>query len=148
MEHKTLDAGGWVDLRDPAEIPERLRRPLTRIQMLLAANPAFGGAVKEAAATGAVTVEDFTPEQAVGMISGMGADSLALIDDLNDRAILARVMGWSFEAPLTMDGLLDLPGPVYDELKVLCAKGALSSGPDFSPSQDEASPTDPSIASV
>lgn len=147
MEHKTLTAGGTVDLRDVADIPERLRRPQRRIQMMLAANPAFSDVIKKASRTGVANVDDFSEDQAVTMVSEMGADSFELLDQLNDTAILARVMGWSFDAPVTADGLQDLPGAVYDELKALCAKGALE-GTDFSPSQDEASPTGSSTGSA
>lgn len=148
MQHLTLKAGGWVDLRDPADVPERLRRPVRRIQMLLAANPAFTEVVQEAAAKGVAAVRDVTEDQAVAMVSGMGADAFDLMDELNDRAVLARVMGWSFGDQVTLEALQDLPGAVYDELRTLCADGALETGTDFSPSQDEASPTGPSTASV
>ena len=147
MEHVTLKAGGTVDLRDVADIPERLRRPQRRIQMMLAANPAFSDVVKKASRTGVAAVDEFSEDQAVAMVSEMGADSFELLDQLNDTAILSRVMGWSFDVPVTADGLQDLPGAVYDELKALCAKGALE-GTDFSPSQDEDSPTGSSTGSV
>lgn len=148
MQRVYLKAGGWADLRDHAEVSERLRRPVTRIQMLLAADPAFSGVVKDAAATGITSVDDVSPDKAVAMMDGMGASSVELMFDLQDRAILARVMGWSFGPVVTLDSLQDLPAPAYDELGKLCAPGALDNGPDFSPSQEENSPTDPSTASA
>lgn len=145
MEHVTLKAGGTVDLRDPAEIPERLRRPLRRIQMQLASSPAFASVVKDASQRGAAAVADIPEDQAVAMVAEMGPEAFDLMDQLNDRAVLAKVMGWSFPHPVTLEGLQELSGAVYDELRELCAAGALD-GPDFSPSQDASSPTDPSTA--
>jgi len=143
MKHVTLTSGGWADLRDPAEVPERLRRPVRRLQMALAANPAFASVVKDATTKGVAAVEEISDEQAAEMVAQMG-DSYDLIDQLNDRLVLQRVMGWSFGPDVTLDALQDLPGAAYDELRALCADGALDTGVDTSPSQDEASPTVPS----
>lgn len=141
-----LPGGAWADLRDPAEVPERLRRPVRAIQMRLAKDPAFSSVVQDATAKGVQQASDIDDSQAVAMMTAMGDEAAGLLDELNDRLIVSRVVGWSFEAPVGMDGLLDLPGPVYDQLRELCAEGALQSGPDFSPSTDPESPTGPSTA--
>lgn len=146
IKRENLPGDGWADLRDPAEIPERLRRPIRAIQMKLARDPAFASVVKAAQAKGVEAVKDIDEAEAAQMATQMGDESAAALDELNDRAILARVIGWSYGPEVTVDALLDLPGPAYDRLKELCAEGALDSGPDFSPSQDENSPTAPSIA--
>lgn len=150
MKHVVLksDPNAWVDLRDQGQVPERLRRPVRRLQALLAGNPAFAGVVKEAAKTGAAAVEDFSEDQAVAMVAGMGGEAFDLMDQLNDLAVLGRVMGWSFGPEVTAEVLQDQPGAVYDELRALCADGALdtTSAPDFSPTVDPASPTEPSSA--
>lgn len=148
MEHVTLKAGGTVDLRAVADIPERLRRPIRRIQMKLAADPAFAGVVKDAQKSGISEAKDIVEGQAMEMVAAMGDEAFELMDDLNDRAVMARVMGWSFGSEVTLEALQDLPGSVYDELRELCAAGLLDAGVDFSPSQDENSPTDPSTASA
>ena len=148
MQRKNLKSGAWADLREPADVPERLRRPVRRIQMLLAQNTAFSGVVKDAAAKGAASVRDIAEDQAVQMVTAMGEQAFDLMDQLNDRAVLARVAGWSFGPDVTLDALLDLTAGDYDELRELCADGALDSGPDFSPSQAEDSPTGPSTASA
>jgi hypothetical protein len=134
----------YVDLRDPLEIPERLRRPVRKLQLLLANDGAFSEVVSDAVAKGVASVDDFTPEQTARMVSQMGG-AADLLDELNDRMVLERVMGWSFDQPVTMDGLQELPGPVYDELRELCSTNA-DAGPDFSPTPDPASPTVPSSA--
>ncbi|MGH3161924.1 MAG: hypothetical protein ACRDOC_08580, partial [Streptosporangiaceae bacterium] len=85
--------------------------------------------------------------QAIEMASAMGDDAIDVMDQLNDRLIVARVAGWSYEPPVSMDAVLDLPGAVYDRLQELCAVGALQ-GVDFSPSTEAGSPTGPSTASA
>jgi len=139
---------GWVDLRETADVPERLRRPVRTIQMKLAQNPAFKGVVEGAKKSGVKAMEDIDEAQAVEMAATMGDEALGLMDDLNDRLIISRVAGWSYGAEVTLDALQDLPGAVYDKLKELCAEGALEGGPDFSPSPEADSPTEPSTASA
>lgn len=148
ITRENLPGGGWADLRDPAEIPERLRRPIRAIQMKLARDPAFAAVVKAAQKKGVQAVKDIDETAAAQMATQMGDDSAAALDELNDRLILARVAGWSYGPEVSVDGLLDLPGPAYDRLKELCAAGALDGGVDLSPSQDENSPTAPSTASA
>lgn len=147
INRENLPGGGWADLRDPAEVSERLRRPIRAIQIKLAKDPAFAGVVAEAAKKGAAAVKGMAEAEAAAMVTQMGEESASLLDELNDRLIIARVMGWSYDVPVSLDALLDLPGPAYDRLKELCAEGALE-GMDFSPSQEEDSPTVPSTASA
>lgn len=143
-----LPNGAHADLRDHADVSERLRRPVRAIQMKLAKDPAFSGVVDAAKKGGADSVKDIDEDSAASMVSAMGDDAAALLDDLNDKVVLTRVVGWSFDLPVSADSLLDLPGPVYDRLRELCAEGALESTPDFSPSTDTASPTEPSTVSA
>lgn len=143
-----LPAGAWADLRDAADVSERLRRPVRTIQMKLAQNPAFKDVVQGAKDKGVKALGDIDEAEAVEMASAMGDEAFALMDELNDRLIVSRVAGWSYDSPVTPDALQDLPGAVYDRLKEICADGALDSGPDFSPSTDPESPTAPSTASA
>ncbi|MFE8944497.1 hypothetical protein [Streptomyces sp. NPDC007856] len=143
-----LPGGAWADLRDASEVSERLRRPVRAIQMKLAQNPAFAGVVKDAQDKGVKQMDDIDESDALKMAQDMGDEAFALMDDLNDRLILSRVAGWSFDFPVTLDTLQDLPGPAYDKLKEVCADGALDNGPDFSPSTEAESPTAPSTASA
>lgn len=147
IHHEELPGGGWADLRDTAEVSERLRRPIRAIQMKLARDPAFSGVVAEAAKKGVDAVKGMAEAEAAQMVAQMGEESAGLLDELNDRLIVARVMGWSYGPDVSLDALLDLPGPAYDRLKELCAEGALE-GTDFSVSQEEGSPTVPSTASA
>ncbi|MEV8031385.1 hypothetical protein [Streptomyces sp. NPDC086182] len=139
---------GWADLRAMDEVPERLRRPVRTIQMKLAQNPAFAEVVKSAQGSGVTALQDIDEAKAVQMATAMGDDALQMMDDLNDRLIISRVAGWSYGGEITLDALQDLPGKVYDKLKEICAEGALDGGPDFSPSTEADSPTEPSTASA
>jgi len=147
IKRENLPGAAWADLRDQAEVPERLRRPVRAIQMKLARDPAFAGVVAEASKKGVDALKGIGEAEAAQMASQMGDEAAGLLDELNDRLIVARVVGWSYEAPVSMEALLDLPGPAYDRLKELCAEGALE-GTDFGPSQDKESPTTPSTASA
>ncbi|MEY9944886.1 hypothetical protein [Kitasatospora sp. GAS1066B] len=143
----TTSAGAWVDLREPSEVPERLRRPARRLQLTLASNPAFAEVIKQAGKGSAPqSVDDIDEDDALAMAQQMGPDAYDVMDQLNDWAVVGRVMGWSFEGPVTIDTLQDLPGATYDELRALCADGALDSGLDLRPTLDETSPTVPSTA--
>lgn len=137
--------GGWADLRDSADVSERLRRPVRAIQMRLAKDPAFARVVDDAKKGGVQALQDIGEDQAVAMVAAIGDESVSLMDDLNDRLVLSRVAGWSYGESVDIDALQDLPGAVYDRLRELCAEGGLE-GPDFSPSTDPASPTVPSTA--
>ncbi|MFI2184618.1 hypothetical protein [Streptomyces sioyaensis] len=139
-----LPGDAWADLRDTADVSERLRRPIKAIQMKLARDPAFAGVVAKAKADGVASMADIDETEAADMATAIGEESLALMDDLSDRLILSRVAGWSFGPEVTADALLDLPGGAYDALKELCAEDGLQAGPDFAPSTDPASPTGPS----
>lgn len=143
-----LPGGGWADLRDQADVTERLRRPVRAIQMKLARDPAFKDVVADASKKNVTSMGDIDESEALSMATAMGDESLGLMDELNDRLVIARVAGWSYEGEVTLDGLQDLPGPVYDKLRELCAEGALQQGPDFSPTTEADSPTEPSTASA
>ncbi|MFJ2575965.1 hypothetical protein [Kitasatospora aureofaciens] len=142
MKRVNLTAGGWADLREPNEIPERLRRPVRKLQMLMAGNPAFSTVVEQA--TGADGAPDVDEAQAAQMAAAMGESGIDLVFQLQDRSILQRVAGWSF-GDVTLDVLQDLAGDVYDELSELCKDPAAGSV-DLRPSMDETSPTVPSTA--
>jgi hypothetical protein len=115
---------GWVLLRDPAKVPERLRRPVT--------NMAAGLQPEITAATG----DEGDPT--------LTADVLARFQALNDLVIVALVAEWSFEGPVSVEAVGDLPGDAYDVLRRETAKWVNDLIPDFSPDPDPASPTGPS----
>lgn len=127
MNKISLPGGAWAVLRDPKQVSERLRRPVTRLAAGLNASGVLKG----------IEGEDGT---------GLTVEALDGMSDLNDAICLALVESWSFEQPVTADGLLDLPGAVYDSLREQASKFTTALLPDFSPTAEEESPTAPSNA--
>lgn len=121
MSRHELPDGQWAEFRDPEQVPERLRRPITRHAARLSST-----SVAEAS-DGDVAPHD-----------------LDILFDLNDALVLALVESWSFPSPVAADGLGELPGPAYDALLKLASPSMLALLPDFGPSPDPASPTPPS----
>lgn len=144
MQHLTLPSGATADLREPADITERQRRPIKRIQAQLAARPAFMAAVKEAqAAEGADG--NLTPDQQMGIAAGMG-DAFDLLEDLNDALVAAAVAGWSYVFPVSADSAQDLPAHDLDALRTAVSPYVQTLMPDFEPNPSQESPTPPSAA--
>jgi hypothetical protein len=104
-ERHNLPSGGWVEFKDRSEIRERDRRPV-RLQIL-----------------------KLTPDTRARLdsqqdVTDMSDDDMAIMLGLNDLCIVGIVAAASFLADgetLTVDRLLDLPGPDYDALQALSA---------------------------
>jgi hypothetical protein len=90
--------GGWVILREPELVPERLRRKLVNLSV-----------------EGAPLVANLEAKQTPA------TSDIEFIESFNDNLALALLKEWSFDLPIDKEGLLDLPGPVYDEIQKLCA---------------------------
>lgn len=120
-------AGGWVVLRDPKAVPERLRRPI-----LLKGN----SIAKQSAAIADGSVEAANIDEET--LSGMFA--------FNDLLAVALISEWSFPDAITVEGLGNLPGKTYDEIQRVVAPLVTAVMPDFEPSPEEDSPTEPSDA--
>jgi hypothetical protein len=139
-----LPGGHWADLRPVQDITERHRRPIRKLTMGLLGNPAFTQAIKSVQASGK-SPDELTEDEQIDLTAGMGTafDDLEQVQDL---LIVAAVRGWSWDAvPVTLDGILDLPGQALDALRAFVApyQGALS--PNLTePSPDVTSPTGPS----
>ena len=70
--------------------------------------------------------------------------SMAEMNVLVDHLILALTESWTLDAPLTLDGLLDLPAGQYDKLRAAALPAMEKVVPDFGPTPDPATPTVPS----
>lgn len=134
---------GWADLREPADVTERGRRPIKRIQSQLAARPVFQSAV--ATAQRERKGKTLSQESQLKIAAGMG-DAFDLLEDLNDHLVAALVAAWSYEAPVSADAVQDLPGLDLDALREACAPYMQQIMPDFEPTPDADSPTEPSVA--
>ncbi len=109
-----LPGGGWADLRDPDAVTERQRKPFL-------------------AASGRLVKSD-----------DMEDSGFIAVLDVQDALVLALVNAWSYEAPVTADSLLDLPCKALDALRAACFAHRDALTPDFGPTPDPASPTEPS----
>lgn len=109
----SLPSGHTATLREHTELTERQRRPFMKLSAL-------------------VNNERLSPQES--------ADALL---DLMDSAIIAGVVTWSFEFPVTADSLLDLAATDVDALRDECMEIINASAPNFKPSLDQTSPTTP-----
>lgn len=57
-------------------------------------------------------------------------------NDANDACVLALVTEWSFDEPVTIEGLQELPLQDYSKLQAICAPAVRSASVDFAPSED------------
>ena len=114
-----LGNGAWAKLRDPRDVPERKRRPLDKVQRILA-----GSKVGEALLAWHEEHGDDRPDekQMRDLLRPLLAeDEMDLFDQSNDLLIVALVEEWSFEdKPITVEEIQDLPGRAYRALKEVC----------------------------
>lgn len=94
FERVTLPSGEWVDLRPPAAVPEKLRRPVKRI---------------------AVKAAQEHPDLVTGNPE-VSVDVIDIWDEFTDLAIVAMVGAWSFDQPITVDAVQSLGGKDYEAL--------------------------------
>lgn len=135
-----LPNGNWADLRPVGEVSERLRRPIKRLTAKLASYPDFMRAVDTAQSKKKLTQAD-----QLSIASAMG-DSFDVLEELQDRLVIAAVRGWSFPQDITVDGLLDIPCMASDALREAAAPYQSALNPDMGPSPEADSPTGPSGA--
>lgn len=88
--------GGWVDFREPEDVPERLRRRVTTMS---------GRAAKIAGRLEGDDVVDKVEEE-----------DLTFLLEFNDAVAICLVMGWSWDYPVTTEGLMELPASAYDHI--------------------------------
>lgn len=115
---------GWVVLRDPKMISERMRRPIIAkaTAMRVVAN-------KVTASDGE---DSFSEEEFLSLYA------------FNDLVAVAVVSEWSWDTPVSVEGLLDLPAADYDAVLKITAPLVTELMPKFEPDPDENSPTEPS----
>jgi len=95
---------GWVELRDPDLVPERLRRPV------------FEKTIK--ASQLASEIED-------------DPTVMGFFSELNDVLAVALIEAWSFGDAITVDALQDLPAKAYDDIRKLVSPLVSKMIPDF-----------------
>jgi len=117
---------GWVLLRDPRMVSERSRRPI------IAKMTTMQAVAEKVTGEGSTSVDE--------------AEFNALYA-FNDLVAIALIQEWSWDVPVTIDGLLDLPASDYDAILKITAPLVPELMPSFSP--DGANdPESPTVSSV
>ena len=120
-ERIELPDGAWAELRNPRSVPERLRRPVTKMMFQISQQQ-----------TETINNDFVDPEMVL------------VYSELNDLLIVARVAAWSYDLPISVDSVLDLPGDAYEILQAKAAESMTEMIPNFGQSSDQESPTQPS----
>jgi hypothetical protein len=116
-------SGGWIDLRDPKDVPEKLRRPVIEKS---------------------VSLQEVVGKEENDLTSG----DLSNLFGLNDLIAVALVAGWSFAHPITLDGLLELSGSAYDDILKAVAPKTIELMPNFGVDPDPKVPIENSDDSL
>lgn len=123
FERVDLPSGGWINLRDPQDTTETQRRPAKRASMR---------------ATGVFTLVNDNPSA----FSKLDDDQLDLLWSFSECVAVALIESWSFDLPITREGLSQVKGQKdYDTIIDATKKHQKVLMPDFGPSGDEADPT-------
>jgi hypothetical protein len=86
---------------------------------------------------------DGLPEEKRNLLLGKAISAQPeLMDGVNDLVILAMVSDWSFDMPVTLESLGELPALTYDALLKACESAAKGLFPSFEPTKDADSPTE------
>jgi hypothetical protein len=109
-------SNGWVDFREPEDVPEKLRRRVT----LLASR-----------ASNLNIQEGDTPSN----------DDMQFYMDFNDAVAMCLIEQWGWDYPVTLEGLQSLPGRVYDEIIKYTQGMVMRLLPSFAVDTDPKAPT-------
>lgn len=131
----TISDDLWVDVREPADITARHRRAIRAVQVVaigamqkaeqsqglyaeLVQPVDPGDSADEAARSAyAAAVEEYGNRTIdIAKRVGMNAEDLTQLSDVQDTAVVATIVGWSLNVPVTLESLLDLPVSVYDRI--------------------------------
>lgn len=134
MSRVDLPSGGWVELTDPANVPEKYIR---RIR-----NATFGLSEGAKALITGAQDREVEPSEFMTVLT---SDDVDLLDTTNDLGASALVVAWSFDENgkhPTPDQISELGSADYRKLQEIVApQVAELMGPDFSRSSETDSPT-------
>jgi len=108
--------GGWIQLRDPKSVKEKVRRPI------------MGKAA---------SLRSSMQDDSVDIVGAY---------ELNDLVAIALIEAWSFPGEITTDNLVELDTPAYDAIQRATAPLLNQMMPSFEVTPDPDSPTVPSGA--
>ena len=135
----TLPSGATADLREACDITERHRRPIRHLRTQVARMTEFADALEKAQKAEAAG-KKLSKADKDALADGLG-EAMGPLEELNDRLCVAAVAGWSYDFPVTLDNLLDIPARDLDALREAVTPYMAELFPDFSPSKDKDSPT-------
>ena len=146
MSRIDLPSGGWAELKEPEQVLERHRRPISRAITRLS-QEAWQILIKlEADKVTAVTNGDVV--ETAALADRFSEADLDAFSDANDWGVVALVSAWSFQEPLSLESVQNRTAPDYDALRNACAPAVGRLFVDFSPTRDSDSPTAPSSDSA
>jgi hypothetical protein len=96
---------GWIELREPKLVPERLRRPIFEKS---------------------VSGQSFVQEG-----NDLDENQMKFFSDFNDLLAIAMISSWSFEGAISIEGLMDLPSKTYDDIRKVVTPFISELMPDF-----------------
>ena len=109
--------GGWVEFREPEEVPEGRRREVMKLS------------------SRGASFSEFLGEDDAFQLDKMSDDerdsAMEFMTAFNDAVAFALINAWSFEFPVSKDNLLNLPGVVYDAIVKHCSPLAKRLMPSF-----------------
>jgi hypothetical protein len=116
----SVDLGkhGTATLRDPEDVPEKLRRRVQR------ANNAAQAFLEELRQRGEIPIDvdnsefDEATTRRIGQL--VLIEHPEFMENQRDAMILALVEDWPFDQPMTPEGLAEIPGSAYSKLLAAC----------------------------
>ncbi len=137
MKH-TLEDGGWVVIRDPRKLSERLAEKLEDAQFALMELPAAQQFQNED------SIEALQDAKPVDQIRLIGRDGFRVLRNLKRTSVLVYVESWSFGDSVNEETILELPAAIVTEIYnqigiIVKATGGPGLNTDASP--DPESPT-------
>jgi hypothetical protein len=117
--------GSWAQIRDAKELTVGGQRKIQQAVVRVSAE------TQEAMRRNEKRKKGTDPEAFT-----MPPEDFAALNEANDMCILALVREWSFDEPVTLEGLQELPLQDYEMLRAICAPAVRSATVDFAPSED------------
>lgn len=131
MSRVELPDGAWAELHAPRKVQERKRRRY--IQAMTAMTQSVQSLPKlppDAVDADGKSIGG-TPDMAF-----FGPEQQALSDAAFDELTCCLVSAWSFDLPVAVESLLDLPTDAFDALRKACMELGGELVPDYSASPD------------
>lgn len=113
---------GWVELKDPRMVKDRERKEILAAAL------------------------DLGDEELQSMLKRSKGEALSFGHDFENVFTAVMVSGWSFDEPITPEGVADLPWVSRNEITELAAPLFAQLFPSFEPDPAPDSPTEPSDA--